>query len=50
MFLALDIGNSNIKAGVFKNQEIVHHFTESNFHALLSSGSLNKNYCYKKIW
>ena len=37
MFLALDIGNSNIKAGVFKNQEIVHHFTESNFHALLSS-------------
>ena len=37
MLLTIDIGNTNIKAAIFKNHEIIHHYIAPNFDDILSS-------------
>lgn len=42
MLLAIDIGNTNIKAGIFDRQKLLDHFIASNFSEIISSlGSCN---------
>ena len=42
MLLAIDIGNTNIKAGIFDRQKLLDHFIASNFPEIISSlGSYN---------
>ncbi len=42
MLLAIDIGNTNIKAGIFDRQKLLDHFIASNFSKIKSSlGSYN---------
>lgn len=42
MLLAIDIGNTNIKAGIFDQQKLLDHFIASNFSEIISSlGSYN---------
>jgi len=37
MLLAIDIGNTNIKAGIFDRQKLLDHFIASNFSEIISS-------------
>ena len=37
MLLTIDIGNTNVKAAIFKDHELIHHFTADNFDRIINS-------------
>ena len=40
MLLTIDIGNTNVKAALFNDHELIHHFTADNFDRIIGTNLL----------